>query len=127
MPHSVRTLAEHTRAVYNAVWNTQDNSLVASCSGDGTVKIWDLNCERSVTTVTGPQSTEVLALDWNKYNQFELVAGSANGSIVVYVRETQRVSFYRIHSHVGLWLVCCCRTFDSQLVKCVCSQDITTR
>lgn len=33
VPHSVLTLAEHSNAVYNAVWNTQNNSLVASCSG----------------------------------------------------------------------------------------------
>ena len=87
VPHSVRTLAEHTSAVYNAVWNTQNNSLVASCSGDGTVKIWDFNCARSVTTITGQHGSEVLALDWNKYNQFELVSGSVNSLITVYVRE----------------------------------------
>jgi peroxin-7 len=93
----VLTLAEHTKSAYNAVWNTQNNNLVASCSGDGTVKIWDLNTARSITTIPA-HSNEVLALDWNKYNQFEVVSGSADCSIKVWVRGASNCCVCDSHS-----------------------------
>lgn len=48
------------------------------------MKIWDLNSARSVTTIAA-HGNEVLSLDWNKYNQFEVVSGSADCTIKVWV------------------------------------------
>lgn len=82
---SICTLAEHTKPVYTAVWNTQQAHTIASCAGDGMIKIWDLNTPHRSTLTISAHTNEVLALDWNKYNPFEVVSGSADCSLKVWV------------------------------------------
>jgi peroxin-7 len=87
VPHSLMTLVGHTGPVYNGVWNTQNPHLVASCSGDGTIKFWDLQSPHGgqCTNTIAAHGNEILALDWNKYNPYEVVSGSADCSIKVWV------------------------------------------
>jgi len=86
IPHSVATLTGHAHSVYNAVWCTRHTNLLASCSGDRTVKVWDLNAPQTAVTTIPAHTNEVLALDWNKYNEFQLVSGSVDTTIKIWVR-----------------------------------------
>ncbi|KAH9105880.1 hypothetical protein LEN26_007759 [Aphanomyces euteiches] len=86
-PHrvqSLQTLHGHTGPVYNAVWSTRDTNMVASCSGDGSVRLWDLNAPQQAVVRIPAHAQEVLALDWNKYNPNLVVSGSVDASIKVW-------------------------------------------
>ena len=54
-----------------------------SCSGDNFVKIWDLNAPQSVTTIPA-HPNEVLAVDWSKYNEFQVASGSVDQTIKIW-------------------------------------------
>lgn len=93
IPHrhdALRTLHGHRGPVYNAVWSAQSTSLVASCSGDGSLRIWDLLVPSSSAASAAvcripAHANEVIALDWNKYDANALVSGSVDGSIKIWV------------------------------------------
>jgi peroxin-7 len=40
---SIRTFRGHTNCIYTTVWHPRHAELFASCSGDSTVRIWDMN------------------------------------------------------------------------------------
>ncbi|ETV96032.1 hypothetical protein, variant [Aphanomyces invadans] len=84
-PTSLQTLHGHTGPVYNAVWSTREASHVASCSGDGSVRVWDLKVPGQAVCHIAAHAHDVLALDWNKYSPYEVVSGSADASLKVWV------------------------------------------
>jgi len=84
-PRSVTTLKAHQSCVYQALFSPHHPDILATCSTDGTIKIFDL---RNPAYASGPNSnaftnpvsaaaltvpasvTELLSLDWNKYQPF---------------------------------------------------------
>ncbi|RHY87798.1 hypothetical protein DYB35_004165 [Aphanomyces astaci] len=85
-PASMQTLRGHTGPVYNAVWSAVEASHVASCSGDGSVRLWDLKTPGRPVCDIAAHAHEVTALDWNKYNPTQVVSGSVDTSLKVWVR-----------------------------------------
>ncbi|KAJ7917507.1 WD40 repeat-like protein [Mycena leptocephala] len=93
-PRSVLTLQAHHSCVYQAMFSPHQPDLVASCSTDGTLKIFDLRAPAYVptspgtNTFTNPVSaavltvpasgTEVLSVDWNKYRPFVLASAGVD-------------------------------------------------
>lgn len=93
-PRSVLTLQAHHACVYQALFSPHQQDLLASCSTDGTIKIFDLrapaymNKGPNANTFTDPLSaailtipasgTEVLSIDWNKYRQMVLVSAGVD-------------------------------------------------
>ena len=97
-PRSVLTLQAHNSCAYQASFSPHQPDLVASCSGDATIKLFDLRSPAvltSPTSLTNPQSTpsltvppvgpvEVLSLDWNKYRPYVIAASSTDKKIRVW-------------------------------------------
>jgi len=95
-PTSIRTIAAHSTCAYQALFSPHSPHHIASCSTDGTLKIFDL---RTPTPAPGPgplaapapaaltvpaQGTEVLSLDWNKYRPFVLACGGVDRRVTVW-------------------------------------------
>ncbi|PFH51782.1 hypothetical protein AMATHDRAFT_74676 [Amanita thiersii Skay4041] len=92
-PRSILTLQAHHSCVYQALFSPHHPDLIATCSTDGTMKIFDI---REPSYVTGPNTnsfthpmtaaaltvpvspTEVLSIDWNKYRSHVLASGGVD-------------------------------------------------
>lgn len=99
MPRSVTTLHAHLSCVYQALFSPHQPDILATCSTDGTMKIFDL---RSPAYATGPATnsfthplsnavltvpasgTELLSLDWNKYRPFVLATAGVDKMVKVW-------------------------------------------
>lgn len=56
---------------------------LASGSGDGTVRIWDLSQEKNILTLRGHRG-EVRSVAWNPHSNHLLASGSADGTVKVW-------------------------------------------
>ncbi|KAH9832603.1 peroxin 7 [Rhodofomes roseus] len=96
-PHSLTTLHAHQMCVYQALFSPHQPDLIATCSTDGSVKLFDLRAPAyaggsnaftrptSAAALTVPASgTEVLSIDWNKYRPFVLASAGVDKTIKVW-------------------------------------------
>ena len=98
-PHALAAITAHTACVYGCAWSPHDGDLIASASGDGHVRLFDLRVGggaapsvvggptpgtnyQAVATV--PVGGEVLSLDWNKYRPMTIATGSTDRSVKVW-------------------------------------------
>ena len=56
----------HEFTAYSAIWHPTHESILGSCSGDQTMRIWDLRQGKDVKRIHA-HSNEVLSMDFNKY------------------------------------------------------------
>jgi peroxin-7 len=93
-PRSITTLNAHSSCVYQALFSPHQPDILATCSTDGTLKIFDVRSTSYATsgpntsTFTHPLSAavltvpasgrEVLSLDWNKYRPFILASAGVD-------------------------------------------------
>ncbi|KAH7890860.1 WD40 repeat-like protein [Phlebopus sp. FC_14] len=98
-PRSVTTLKAHLSCVYQALFSPHHPDILATCSTDGTIKLFDL---RTPTYATGPTTnsfthpvsaavltvpasgTELLSLDWNKYRPFVIASAGVDKMVKVW-------------------------------------------
>ena len=99
------TLRAHSGCVYQALFSPHHPDILATCSSDGTVKIFDLrvavaggssyapgtvapglfDTPVSLAALTIPASgMEVLSLDWNKYRPLTLASGGVDKTVRVW-------------------------------------------
>ena len=97
-PRSVLTLQAHSACIYQASFSPHQPDLIATCSADATIKLFDLRSPSlmtSPTSLTNPLTTpsltippvgpaEILSLDWNKYRPHVLAASSTDKKIRVW-------------------------------------------
>ncbi|KAK4055972.1 peroxisomal targeting signal 2 receptor [Microbotryomycetes sp. JL221] len=92
-PTSIMTIPAHTACVYAAIFAPQQPSTIASCSTDGTLKLWDTRAPIMPSAAGQPANaaltiqahpTETLSLDWNKYHQHLIATGSVDRTIRVH-------------------------------------------
>lgn len=99
--HSVQTLQAHSACVYQALFSPHQPSVLATCSLDGTMKIFDLRTPSfpppPIPGALGPAQpplqaaltvpasvTEVLTLDWNKYRPFTIATAGVDKAIKIW-------------------------------------------
>lgn len=99
-PASLMTFAEHTACVYTVQWSPQEPTVMASASGDWTVKVWDVRGPASVATVRA-HNHEVLALDWNKYMNNTIVTASADRTACVWDLRNPNAPIARLEGHTN--------------------------
>lgn len=96
-PRSLLTLQAHPSCVYSALFSPHHPDILASCSTDGTMKIFDLRSPAyasntnsfikplSAAALTVPASGgEILSLDWNKYKPFTIACSGVDKTIKVW-------------------------------------------
>jgi len=96
-PRSIATLQAHHACVYQALFSPHQPDLVATCSGDGTVRFFDLRTPAFAPTsnaFTSPLSaavltvaaapSEELALDWNKYRQIVIASAGLDKTVKIW-------------------------------------------
>ncbi|KIJ65550.1 hypothetical protein HYDPIDRAFT_152459 [Hydnomerulius pinastri MD-312] len=98
-PRSIATFKAHLSCVYQALFSPHQPDLIATCSTDGTIKIFDLRVPAyasgpmtnsftnpiSAAVLTVPASgTELLSLDWNKYQPFVIASGGVDKMVKVW-------------------------------------------
>jgi peroxin-7 len=97
-PRSITTLQAHTSCVYQALFSPHQPDVLATCSTDGTLKIFDLRAPAyapgptnnftaplSAAALTVPASgTEILSIDWNKYRPFTIASGGVDKVVRVW-------------------------------------------
>ena len=96
-PRSVTTLQAHHACVYQALFSPHQPDLIATCSGDGTIRFFDLRAPafaRTSNTFTSPLSaavltvpaapSEELALDWNKYRPLVLASAGLDKTVKIW-------------------------------------------
>jgi WD40 repeat protein len=105
-PHSIHSLAAHPSCIYQASFSPHTPSVFASCSTDGTLKIFDLRSPSP--SIPGPvhipknsyappplplaqpaltvpaHGPEVLSLDWNKYRPWVLATAGVDKLVKVW-------------------------------------------
>jgi len=111
--HSVTTLHAHTGCVYQALFSPHQADLIASCSADGTLKIFDLrapsflptagaaNASAPALTVPACVGSELLTLDWNKYRQFLLASAGTDKRVRVWDCRMLRTGPGAVDASVG--------------------------
>lgn len=93
--------------MYQALFSPHEPDLVATCSTDGTLKLFDLRSpayasEGGANAFTSPVSaaaltvpasgTEILSLDWNKYKPYTIVTAGVDKLIKVWDCRMVKVS-----------------------------------
>ncbi|KAG8904317.1 peroxisomal targeting signal 2 receptor, partial [Tulasnella sp. 403] len=93
-PQSLTTLPAHHGCVYQVLFSPHVPSVLASCSTDGTLKIFDVRQPRPTTSTHQPlatpaltvpaHGTEVLSFDWNKYRPWVVATASVDRTLKVF-------------------------------------------
>jgi len=89
-PHSIQAIPAHQACVYQALFSPHEPDVIASCSTDGTVRLFDLRAPSHLPHPAAPaltiqaHGTEVLSFDWNKYQPYVLATGSVDKTIKVW-------------------------------------------
>ncbi len=99
-PRSLTTLQAHPSCVYQALFSPHQPDVIATCSTDGTLKIFDLRSPAYMPSAPGNNSFtapltaaaltvpasggEVLTLDWNKYRPFLIASAGVDKAVKVW-------------------------------------------
>lgn len=86
----VETLEGHTARVWDVQWNPT-GTLLASCSGDKTIKIWGLDGSKGTwackATLSGQHSRTIRSIAWSPCGM-KLAAGSFDATATVWDRSS---------------------------------------
>jgi peroxin-7 len=76
----IMTLPGSNSVVYEARWHPRQPGLIASTSSDGFLRLYDLK-QSSPIIKSLAHPTEILCLDWSKYDDHLLVTGSCDNCL----------------------------------------------
>lgn len=87
--HSMQAIPAHQTCIYQACFSPHEADVLASCSTDGSVRIFDLRAPSNLphpapAVSIQAHSGEVLSLDWNKWQPYTLATGSVDRLIRVW-------------------------------------------
>lgn len=102
-PSSLTTIPAHSSCVYAALFSPSQPSIIASCSSDGTLKLWDTrsplppsaanpgaggaqpsNLAVPQLTIPAHPNAEILSLDFNKYSPHLIATGSVDRTVRIH-------------------------------------------
>ncbi|CAJ0598704.1 unnamed protein product [Cylicocyclus nassatus] len=99
-----RALTSHAGSVEDVHWSPTEEGLLASCSCDGTIKLWDTRsspADACVCTVDKAHSSDVNVMSWNPQDAL-LVSGGDDAELKIWSLKTiqfgQPVARFKYHS-----------------------------
>ncbi|KYR00943.1 glutamate-rich WD repeat-containing protein 1 [Tieghemostelium lacteum] len=91
----------HTGSVEDIQWSPSEDTVLASCSIDQTVKIWDTRLHQKPAASVKAHKADVNVISWSKNVQYLMVSGSDDGSFRVWdlrnFKSDQPVSDFKYH------------------------------
>lgn len=118
MAQCVKTYRSHRGIAYAAIWSPARPACLASVAGDSMLHITDMHAgDMPVQSIPAHQH-EILTVDWNKYNEFQVVTGSVDKTIRVFDLRNASGPVQVLHGHqLAVRRVKCHPHCDSQLVS----------
>lgn len=80
----IATYMNHTNIAYAAIWAPSKPAVLASVAGDAMLHVMDVNVGPQPVHSLQAHQHEVLAVDWSKYNEFQIVTGSVDKTLRVF-------------------------------------------
>ena len=74
------SLPDHRSMVYEARWHPRQSGLIASVSADGSMRLFDIK-QSTATVAVLSHPTEILCVDWSKYDDPLLVTGACDNRL----------------------------------------------
>ncbi|KJH42661.1 WD domain, G-beta repeat protein [Dictyocaulus viviparus] len=85
-----RALCGHSGSVEDVHWSPTEEGLLASCSCDSTIKLWDTRCKPTdacVCSVNKAHGTDVNVISWNAKDPY-LLSGGDDGELKIWSLKT---------------------------------------
>jgi len=77
------TLSDHNGIVYGLSWSPHLPAVILSCSGDGSLRTWDLRNNQLTNSILAG-SGEILSCDWTKYDSMIFVSSGTDSTLKVW-------------------------------------------
>lgn len=95
----VRTFAVHQAIAYAAIWAPARPACLATVAGDAMLHIMDLQAGDAPVQSIQAHQHEILTVDWNKYNEFQVVTGSVDKTIRIFDLRRLNGPIQVLHGH----------------------------
>lgn len=95
----IQTFAVHQAIAYAAIWAPSKPSTLASVGGDAMLHIMDLQAGVAPVSSIQAHQHEILAVDWNKYNEFQVITGSVDKTIRIFDLRRFTAPVQVLHGH----------------------------
>jgi len=121
-----RILCQHNGIAYEAKWNPRVGKIFASVGGDGVVQITDVVAGRGVGRIQA-HANEILAVDWNKYREFQLATGSVDKQIKIWDMRRPDQAVHVLEGYHDLAVRRLKFSPHSESILASCSYDMTVK
>ncbi|KAJ3074788.1 ribosome biosynthesis protein rrb1 [Podochytrium sp. JEL0797] len=74
----------HSGSIEDLQWSPAEESVFASCSSDGTIRVWDVRTRNKAQLSWKAHSTDVNVISWNKLTDRLIASGSDSGEFSVW-------------------------------------------
>eukprot|EP00747_Dinoflagellata_sp_TGD_P168233 gnl/TRDRNA2_/TRDRNA2_194133_c0_seq1.p1 gnl/TRDRNA2_/TRDRNA2_194133_c0~~gnl/TRDRNA2_/TRDRNA2_194133_c0_seq1.p1 ORF type:complete len:331 (-),score=57.74 gnl/TRDRNA2_/TRDRNA2_194133_c0_seq1:78-1070(-) len=95
----MRTYLCHHQIAYAAIWHPSRALCLASVAGDAMLHITDMNVGDVPVQSIQAHQHEILTVDWNKYNEFQIVTGSVDKTLRVFDIRSLTAPIQVLHGH----------------------------
>ncbi|KAI8610792.1 WD40-repeat-containing domain protein [Chytriomyces sp. MP71] len=82
----------HESSIEDLQWSPAEESVFASCSADGTIRIWDVRTKNKAQISWKAHGSDVNVMSWNRLTDYLLASGSDNGEFSVWDLRTVAAS-----------------------------------